>query len=81
MFYDAWLNKQVKNRITDKDIACSTCKFNFGVICAGHDSLWGYGGEIEDFNKGCDQWEISLDYFIELAEKVEKEHGIKPGSL
>jgi hypothetical protein len=42
---------------------CETCEFNFGEICAAHDSLYGYGGKIEDFNATCKYWGISLEAF------------------
>lgn len=44
---------------------CNTCKFNFGEICAAHDSVYGYGGKIIDYTAVCDEWDISLDAFSE----------------
>jgi hypothetical protein len=49
--------------------SCKTCEFNFGEICAAHDSLYGYGNEITDYNATCDQWEISYDAFSEEMER------------
>lgn len=49
--------------------SCQTCKFNFGEVCAGHDSLYGYGGTIKDDTAVCDEWDISLEAFSEERER------------
>ncbi|WP_047154486.1 hypothetical protein [Aneurinibacillus tyrosinisolvens] len=49
--------------------SCETCKFNFGDICAAHDSLYGYGSEITDYTAVCDEWDISLEAFSEERDR------------
>ncbi|KGA98987.1 hypothetical protein AJ85_18965 [Alkalihalobacillus alcalophilus ATCC 27647 = CGMCC 1.3604] len=53
---------------------CSTCEFNFGDVCTGHGTRMDnsedtYGMPIEEADKmfpaGCNDYGISLDYFIE----------------
>lgn len=81
MDYDRWLSKEAKKKVMGQEMICRNCKFNFTGICAGHDSHWGYGGKIESDMESCWGWKWSLEFFIEKAQEVEKEHGIKPGSL
>lgn len=50
---------------------CKTCKYNFGEICAAHDSLYGYGGEITDYTATCGFWRISYPAYEE-ARKIKK---------
>lgn len=54
--------------------SCRTCEFNFGDVCAGHgvrtdNGQDTYGMSMENamkmFPKGCDDYGISLDAFIE----------------
>ncbi|MEH7249258.1 hypothetical protein V7114_21080 [Neobacillus niacini] len=72
------MSKEMKNkkhfkRLTDPsdyvEKNCETCKFNFGEICAAHDSLYGYGGKITDYNAVCDEWDITLEAFSEERER------------
>ncbi len=62
-------NKKHYDRITSVDDyvqeKCMTCKFNFGDICAAHDSLYGYGNKITDFEATCEEWDISPEAFNE----------------
>lgn len=60
---------------------CSTCEFNFGEICAGHDIRIDngkdiYGSKIEDMQKmfpnGCKDWGISFDAFCKEENKTKK---------
>lgn len=70
------LLRQMKADPGDKLVkkSCRTCEFNFGDVCAGHgvrtDNGQGtYGMSMENamkmFPKGCDDYGISLDAFIE----------------
>ena len=60
------------NKLVEK--SCLTCEFNFGDVCAGHgiridNGQDTYGMPMEEaqkmFLKGCDDYGISLDVFIE----------------
>lgn len=51
---------------------CQTCKFNFGRICAAHDSSYGYGGQITDDTIVCNEWDISLEAFSEERDRYYK---------
>ena len=48
---------------------CETCEFNFEGVCTGEGN-YSYGQKIQDFNKECDGWGISFDYFTEITEKM-----------
>ena len=52
------------------DKCCGTCEFNFGDVCASHGSGNGYGWNIDDYEVQRECWEISLDYSIELTDKL-----------
>lgn len=41
---------------------CETCEFNVEGVCTGEGN-YSYGQKIQDFNKECDGWGISFDYF------------------
>lgn len=47
--------------------SCDTCAFDFGTVCAGNTDYYGVPMETvaELFPNGCDNWEISMDSFIE----------------
>ncbi len=60
------------DRLIEKN--CSTCEFNFGVVCASHgvrldNGLDTYGMSIDlscdMFPNGCDEWEISFESFVD----------------
>lgn len=42
---------------------CDNCEFNSDGFCCGGDSLYGYGNEITDLSKCCEEWEPNLDCF------------------
>lgn len=48
---------------------CETCEFNVEGVCTGEGN-YSYGQKIQDFNKECDGWGISFDYFTEITEKM-----------
>lgn len=48
---------------------CRTCEFNFNGFCAGS-GVYEYDEQITDPDIECDGWGISLDYFIEITEKL-----------
>lgn len=66
-------NKKHFERITGPsdyvEESCDTCKFNFGDICAAHNSLYGYGGTITDYSAVCSEWVESLFAFIEEKDR------------
>ena len=56
------------------DKCCLYCEFNYGDICASHDTDNDYGWIIDDYKKQRECWESSLDYSILLADQLsEKE--------
>ena len=68
--------KKMKAKAGDKlvELNCSTCEYNTGIVCAGHGTRTDnkestYGMPIEKaekmFSKGCDDFGISLNAFIE----------------
>lgn len=63
------IRKKVYDSLKETDRICKNCKFNFDGICAAHDSHWGYGQPIKYDFESCYEWQISFDYFLELAEK------------
>jgi hypothetical protein len=47
---------------------CKTCEWNFDGKCACVNSDVGYGNKIDELEHDC--WEIGLEYFIELVNKL-----------
>lgn len=73
------LNKEIDKRV---ERHCNNCKFNFGSVCASHgvrldngESTYGMSMEdaIKMFPKGCEEFTISLEEYIAIAEQIEKE--------
>lgn len=78
------MNLNIRGSVAVKiNKSCYTCEFNFSGKCASHGSDYEYGGEIIDFKKQRECWEIGLDYFSELVDslperqKQEVQRGIK----
>lgn len=69
--YSKWLNEKINESLGGQDMVCKNCKFNFSGICAAHDSHWGYGGEIEHELESCYAWDMSLDFFVDRAKRIE----------
>lgn len=53
--------------------SCETCEFNFGEVCACHDSMGGYGWKIDDFQVQRDCWKIGQEYFNHIIERLPEE--------
>lgn len=50
------------------DKCCGTCEFNFSGVCADEGDF-GYGGNIDDYEKQRECWNIGLDYYSELLKE------------
>ena len=54
------------------DKCCLNCEFKYGDVCASHNTLNGYGWNIDNYKIQRQCWKVSLAYAIKLADQLEQ---------